>query len=102
MSDGRGSNGKFVEGNPGGPGRPRGTTPREAMHAAITAETVAELVALTLAIARDADERTSNRLSAIELLLNRRLGRVPDTDIETQLDELERTVALLVAERKTL
>jgi hypothetical protein len=99
MSEQRGSNGQFREGCQPGPGRPKEPTAREAMLRAIGAGEVAELISLLFRIARDDGERTSNRLNAIAMLLDRRLGRVPEAGIEEQLDAIEHRLARII-ERK--
>ena len=83
---GRGSDGRFAPGNPGGPGRPPAATVHEhrtALVEAITPEDVRDIMAALVLKAKSGD------IAAARLVLERIFGRVTDTETLERIENLE-------------
>lgn len=83
---GRDSKGRFIKGNPGGPGRPPAASAHEhrrAMLAAVGPDVVARVMRKLAAQALEGD------VAAARLLPDRVLGRVMDAELQERLERLE-------------
>lgn len=83
---GRGPDGRFAPGNPGGPGRPPAATVHEhraAMVAAVSPEDVADIIRALVEQAKAGD------IAAARLVLERVFGRVTDTETLERIENLE-------------
>ena len=94
-SKGRNANGRFAVGNPGGPGNPHGKKQAQLRAALYGAVSLADVRAIAKVLVKQARE---GDLDAVELLLDRLLGKPAVGDVEDQLARLEQTVSLLVQE----
>lgn len=87
FDSGRDAKGKFVKGNPGGPGNPlaaRVSKLRFALVNAVTVEDIEEVVSALVRQAKDGD------VAATKELLSRVLGRPLEADLLDRLEALER------------
>ena len=76
-SNGRGTNGRFAPGNPGGPGNPfvkRAAELRSVLHAAVTDDDLTAVMSKLVSLAKDGD------IAAIKLLLDRTIGKPVEWD----------------------
>lgn len=88
--DGRDAAGRFVQGNPGGPGNPyakRVAALREAMLAAVTEEDIGAILAKLVELAR------SGNVQAAKEVLDRCLGRPLEADLLERIEQLENALA---------
>ena len=88
--NGRDQGGRFVAGNPGGPGNPYGVHVarlRAAMLAAVSEQDMTAIIARLVQLAKDGDVR------AIKELLDRTLGRPVEADLLERLAALESRAA---------
>lgn len=95
-ASGRGPNGRFAKGNPGGPGNPnakRVARLRSALLKSVTPEDMQQVVAALLAQAKAGD------VPSIRELFQRLLGPAEAVDLTERLDALEAAVRE-AAERK--
>jgi hypothetical protein len=102
-SNGRDSRGKFVKGNPGGPGNPNAALAsrhRAAFWRAIRNDDVAKALAVIRAALEDKDARMSDRLAAARELLDRIIGRPVQADLTERLERLEATLSAMEASRE--
>lgn len=84
---GRTSAGRFVLGNPGGPGNPHAPTVarlRAAILAAVTPDDIEAIVRALVHRAKGGD------LGAARELLDRAIGKATDADLAERIDALER------------
>ena len=89
-ANGRDSHGRFIRGNPGGPGNPFGQRVaqlRSALFLAVSAADLRALVRKLLQLAKGGD------VQAAKVVLNRLLGPPVEVDILERLERLEAAVA---------
>lgn len=99
----RSRNGRFSAGNPGGPGRPPGSsasnTLRGVLLSEITAGDIRACVRCLRGIIRG-KARPSDKLTAITILLDRAIGKPLPSDIESEISELRKTIQEISNARK--
>ncbi len=86
MDDNRDSNGRFRQGNAGGPGNPLAgkiSKLRAALVAAVNEEDIREIAHALIETAKGGDVR------AVKELLDRTIGRPVETDLIERLESLE-------------
>ena len=86
VSDGRDNRGRFVDGNPGGPGNPHAKQTaemRSRIREAVTPDDLAAVVRVLI------DKAKGGELGAIRELFDRTVGKPTDTAMAERLDELE-------------
>jgi hypothetical protein len=84
--NGRDDRGRFLPGNPGGPGNPlavRVSRLRSALLNAVTEDDVKEIVRKLVSLAKDGDT------VAARILFDRVLGRPVESDLIARIEELE-------------
>ena len=94
-TNGRAGNGRFVKGNPGGPGNPHGgkvARLRSAILAAVTPEDIDAIVRAMVQRAKGGD------MTATKELLDRAIGKAADGDLSERLEALEQLAERLNAE----
>ena len=87
--NGRDAKGKFVKGNPGGPGNPFARKVhrlRAALISAVTEEDIQEIVQARVKLAKNGD------VAAAREVLSRTLGKPQEADLIERLSELEELV----------
>jgi hypothetical protein len=88
--NGRGPNGRFAKGNPGGPGNPLGgkvAALRATLVDAVTPDDIREVVAALLVQAKEGE------IAAVRELFQRLLGPPVELDLIERLDALEARLA---------
>lgn len=87
--NGRGPDGRFVAGNPGGPGNPLGRKVGQLRAALIDAVDVADIRDIADTLIQQA---RGGDIDAMKLLFDRTLGRVVEADLLQRLENLERSM----------
>lgn len=95
MESMRSRNGRFSAGNPGGPGRPMGSTTGNTLRGMLLAQITAADIRACVRCLREiirGKARPSDKLTAITILLDRAIGKPLPCDIESEISELRKTI----------